>query len=63
MILSLYHIQKKYRSEKALIWVYFTQCCSGVSFADFGQIVAARDVIFTIFGWWLLQILEKKKEK
>ena len=36
---------KKYKSEKALIWVYFTQCCSGVSFADFGQIVAARDVI------------------
>ena len=27
----------KYRSEKAHIWAYFTQCCSGVCIADFDR--------------------------
>ena len=51
---------RKYGPEKARIWAYFTQCCSGVSIAEFEQLVAARDVILTTYACWLLQNLEKR---
>ena len=52
----------KYGSEKSRIWANFTQCCSGVSFANFEQVVAVTDVILTICGCWLLQNLEKRNK-
>ena len=53
---------KEYGSKKARICVYFTHCCSGVSFADFDHAVTAPDVILTFFGCQLLQNLQKRKK-
>ena len=41
---------------------YITQCCSGVSIADFEQVVAAQDVVLTFVGCWLLWNLENRKK-
>ena len=48
--------------EKARIWTYFTQCCSGVFIAEVEQVVTTREVVLTFCGCWLLPNLEKRKK-